>query len=123
MVHKGGEDTAQLREDFEHGTLLDEHTLDTPGVFVNTPGSGLQGLTPHERGSSHEEIDTNVFDHFGELDTAGDALAGYEAEDGDVGLDDQGDMGIDTSAFGDALHGTEGHGDLPTVAQPDGASL
>lgn len=123
MVHKGGEDTAQLREDFEHGTLLDEHTLDTPGVFVNTPGSGLQGLTPHERGSSHEEIDTNVFDHFGELDPAGDALAGYEAEDGDVGLDDQGDMGIDTSAFGDALHGTEGHGDLPTVAQPDGASL
>ncbi|KAI9869881.1 MAG: hypothetical protein M1830_004970, partial [Pleopsidium flavum] len=128
MVHKGGEDTAQLREDFEHGTLLEEQVLaqqsiGTPGVFVNTPASDLQGLTPHEQGSGHEELDTNDFGDFGELDTAGDALSGYEAPDGEVGLDDQGELGIDTSAFGDALHGTEGHGDLPNVAHPDEASL
>lgn len=129
MVHKGGEDTAQLGGGLEQGTSVEEHTLgqqniDTPGVFVNTPGSGLQGFTPQERGSGHEDLITTDFGQFGELDSAGDALAGYEGqdEDGDVGLDEHGDLGIDTSAFGDALHGTVGHGDLPTATRPDEGS-
>lgn len=55
--------------------------------------------------------DNNDFSSLGDLDTAGDALAGYDppSVDGAGGL---GDLGIDLedSAFGDAFHGVEQSG-------------
>ena len=128
LVDESGEATTQLQDDFGHNTEFDEQNLaqqniHTPGVFVSTPGSGLQGLTPQERGSSHGELDTNDFRQFGELDTAGETLVDFGAEDGDAGLDVHGDLGIDTSAFGDALHGTEGQDDLPATQHADDAAF
>ena len=128
LVDKSGDDTAPLRDDYEHTTNLDEQShvqqsINTPGVFVTTPGSGLQGLTPVEQGSGQEELHTSDFGQFGELDTAGEALTGYGGQDGNVELEDHGDLGIDTSAFGDALHGTEGHEDVPASRGTEDASF
>jgi hypothetical protein len=72
---------------------------------VNTPGLPDFHTSP------------NDFADLGDLDTAGDALASYEAlgegEMGDLGdLEEMGmDMGgeMDDSAFGDAFHGVEQH--------------
>lgn len=93
---------------FTHDSTMDQ-SMDTPGVFINTPGSGLQGLTPVAPGNVNEDYNASVFNEtvdFSNLDSAGDALAGY-GEQGDMGLDDHGDLGLDTSAFGEAFHGTE----------------
>ena len=93
---------------FTHDTGMD-HSMDTPGVFINTPGSGLQGLTPAAAGNVNEDYNASVFNDtvdFSALDSAGDALAGY-GEQSDMGLDEHGDLGLDTSAFGEAFHGTE----------------
>ena len=94
---------------FSHDTGMVQ-SMDTPGVFVNTPGSGLQGLTPAARSNANEDYNANDFDEtvdFSNLDTAGDALAGYGEENEDIGLDEHGDIDLDTSAFGEAFHGTE----------------
>lgn len=128
LVDKSEEATAQLPDDYGHSTEFDEQnmahpSIHTPGVFVSTPGSGLQGLTPQERGSSHGELETHDFGHFGELNAAGETITGYEVQGGDEELDVNGDLGIDTSAFGDALHGTEGNDDLPATHQADDASF
>ena len=56
-------------------------------------------------------FDTTTFDdsvHFGNLDTAGEALAGYEPGDVDLSLGEHGDMGLEDSAFGDAYHADTG---------------
>jgi hypothetical protein len=66
----------------------------------------------------------NDFADLADLDTAGDALAGY-GEDlggaggdlGDLGMDM--DVGMDDSAFGEAFHGVEPRGD----DNEDGAGL
>lgn len=100
---------------FTHDTGMDQ-SMDTPGVFINTPGSGLQGLTPAAPSNMNEDFNASVFHEtvdFGNLDTAGDALAGY-GEHSDLGLDEHGDLGLDTSAFGEAFHGTE-----PNVGRED----
>lgn len=100
---------------FTHDTAVDQ-SMDTPGVFINTPGSGLQGLTPAAPGNVNEDYNASVFNEtvdFSNLDTAGDALAGY-GEQVDMGLDEHGDLGLDTSAFGEAFHGTE-----PNVGRED----
>lgn len=128
LVDKSEEATTQLPDDYGHSNEFDEQnmaqqSIHTPGVFVSTPGSGLQGLTPQEQGSSHGELDTSDFRHFGELDPAGETLTGYEAQEGNAELDVHGDLDIDTSAFGDALHGTEGHDDLPATQHADDASF
>ncbi len=134
LVDKSGEATALLQDDYGHSTEFDEQTIahqsiHTPGAFVSTPGSGLQSLTPQERGSSHGDgeldNDNNDFRHFGELDTAGETLTAYEVPGGEGEMEAHGDLGIDTSAFGDALHGTEGNDDLPaaTTHHADDASF
>ncbi|KAA6413438.1 MAG: hypothetical protein FRX48_03184 [Lasallia pustulata] len=100
---------------FTHDTGMDQ-SMDTPGVFINTPGSGLQGLTPATAGNVSEDYNASVFNDtvdFSALDSAGDALAGY-GEQSDMGLDEHGDLGLDTSAFGEAFHGTE-----PSVGRED----
>ena len=123
MVNREGDQDsmAQATEEtfdagaFTHDTGMDQ-SMDTPGVFINTPGSGLQGLTPAAPGTVNEDYNASVFNEtvdFSSLDTAGDALAGY-GEQSDMGLDEHGDLGLDTSAFGEAFHGTE-----PNVGRED----
>lgn len=60
-------------------------------------------------------FDQNDFSSLGDLDTAGDALAGYDAPalDGSAGELGEGldlNMDMDDSAFGDAFHGVETSG-------------
>jgi flagellar motor switch/type III secretory pathway protein FliN len=57
--------------------------------------------------------DPTDFSSLEDLDTAGEALAGYGGGGGaEGGIGDELDLGlIDDSAFGEAFHGVEGHGD------------
>ncbi|KAI9761679.1 MAG: hypothetical protein M4579_000913 [Chaenotheca gracillima] len=103
-------------------------SADTPGLgaFTNTPSSGIQGFTPsantadnppdapvpapaslpgQDNTGTPDVLDASAFGDFGvNLDTAGDALAGYGQEEGGEDLPD---LGLDDSAFGDAFHGTD----------------
>ncbi|KAI9843839.1 MAG: hypothetical protein M1837_006100 [Sclerophora amabilis] len=86
-------------------------STETPGAFINTPGDEIQALTTSETAVATEQdttggLDPSQFDDFGNLDTAGDALAGF-GEGGDLSLDDHTGLDLDDSAFGDAFHGTE----------------
>ncbi|KAK3362705.1 hypothetical protein B0T25DRAFT_575412 [Lasiosphaeria hispida] len=56
--------------------------------------------------------DNNDFSSLGDLDTAGDALAGYDppSVDDTAGLGDDLNMDMEDSAFGDAFHGVEQSG-------------
>jgi hypothetical protein len=71
-----------------------------PGSTAATPGGGLGNF----------EGDNNDFSSLGDLDTAGDALAGYDppsidATGGDLGGDVGLDLHMEDSAFGEAFHG------------------
>ncbi|KAL7788211.1 hypothetical protein V8C37DRAFT_411777 [Trichoderma ceciliae] len=69
--------------------------------------------TPAATEGGSVSFDQNDFSSLGDLDTAGDALAGYDAPelDGSTGgLDDGGldlQMDMEDSAFGDAFHGVD----------------
>lgn len=86
----------------------------TPG-FANTPGSGIQGLTPVEgdsgaQGGEDSGIDAGNFEiegNFENIDTAGEAMDSYGAGDEDLDLGD-----LDNSAFGEAFHPAD-HGEQP----------
>ncbi|KAL4810868.1 hypothetical protein BDV18DRAFT_128141 [Aspergillus unguis] len=74
-------------------------------VMVNdkkddTPGSGLQGLTPGNTGTDHG-LDGANFD-FTNMDSAGDALAAYTEQNDGLDLPD-----LENSAFGDAFHASD----------------
>lgn len=74
-------------------------TSSKPGSAAATPGGGL--------GSFEGD---NDFSSLGDLDTAGEALAGYDppsidATGGDIGGDGGLDLDMEDSAFGDAFHG------------------
>lgn len=72
--------------------------------------------TPADGGSAFE----NDFSSLGDLDTAGDALANYEAPSGaDLGDGLDLNMDMDDSAFGDAFHGVSQSG-TPADGNPDG---
>ncbi|PKS06495.1 hypothetical protein jhhlp_007243 [Lomentospora prolificans] len=73
--------------------------------------------TPADGGSATFE---NDFSSLGDLDTAGDALANYEAPSGtDLGDGLDLNMDMDDSAFGDAFHGVSQSG-TPADGNPDG---
>ncbi|CAI4216342.1 unnamed protein product [Parascedosporium putredinis] len=75
-----------------------------------------QAGTPVDGGSAFE----NDFSSLGDLDTAGDALANYEAPSGaDLGDGLDLNMDMDDSAFGDAFHGVSQSG-TPADGNPDG---
>jgi hypothetical protein len=97
--------------------------LDMPGPATSTPSApAVADPSPLPTTSSNQtplpEFHTspNDFSDLADLDTAGDALAGY-GEDlggasgdlGDLGMDM--DVGMDDSAFGEAFHGVEHRGD------------
>jgi Fungal domain of unknown function (DUF1750) len=105
-----------------------ENTDNTPGIFGDTPGGGLHGLTPADHGytpTSHEHLhdhlnvsadtpdleqDPHVSsfpaeDDFGNIDSIGDELEGYADQNQELDLAD-----LDNSAFGDAFHASDGEG-------------
>ncbi|KAK5990934.1 SWI/SNF and RSC complexes subunit ssr4-like protein [Cladobotryum mycophilum] len=68
--------------------------------------------TPAVTDGGSISFDQNDFSSLGDLDTAGDALAGYDASDLDGGADGLGDgldlqMDMEDTAFGDAFHGVD----------------
>ena len=73
------------------------------------------GATPGMEGGGSVMSDQNDFSSLGDLDTAGDALAGYDAPalDGSAGELGEGldlNMDMEDSAFGDAFHGVDASG-------------
>lgn len=66
-------------------------------------------------GGGSASFDQNEFSSLGDLDTAGDAMAGYDAPDLDGSAGGLGDgldlqMDMEDSAFGDAFHGVDSSG-------------
>ncbi|KEY68463.1 hypothetical protein S7711_01235 [Stachybotrys chartarum IBT 7711] len=71
--------------------------------------------TPAVTDGGSVTFDQNDFSSLGDLDTAGDALSGYDAPALDGGAEELGDgldlnMDMEDSAFGDAFHGVESSG-------------
>lgn len=67
-------------------------------------------LTSDVTGNAAEDFPVNAFSEtmdFANLDTAGEALSGYDAENVSMGLDEHGDLGLDDSAFGEAFHAAQ----------------
>jgi hypothetical protein len=61
----------------------------------------------------------NDFADLGDLDTAGEALAGYEDMGGSGELDLDMDVGMDDSAFGEAFHGVESRMEGEDSGEPE----
>jgi hypothetical protein len=77
-----------------------------PSSTNNQPTSNAGGMpSSNIEADAGSMFDTADFGSFGNLDSAGDALADYGHDD-NLGLDL-----VDDSAFGDAFHGTEMHHD------------
>ncbi|PWY78221.1 DUF1750-domain-containing protein [Aspergillus heteromorphus CBS 117.55] len=71
-----------------------------PGI--DTPGSGIHGLTPGNGGGVGDSaLDGANFD-FTNMDSAGDALAAYTEQNDGLDLPD-----LENSAFGDAFHASD----------------
>ena len=79
-------------------------TVSAPAVPTVSPHPTITtGSTPLANFSTSP----NDFADLGDLDTAGEALAGYEEMGGSGDLDLDMDVGMDDSAFGEAFHGVE----------------
>ncbi|PHH92271.1 hypothetical protein CDD83_8196 [Cordyceps sp. RAO-2017] len=81
----------------------------TAGASAAKPSSAAATPAVTDGGSA---FDQNDFSSLGDLDTAGDALAGYDAPDLDGAAGELGDgldlqMDMEDSAFGDAFHGVD----------------
>ncbi|KAL8841952.1 MAG: hypothetical protein Q9170_000732 [Blastenia crenularia] len=77
----------------------------TPGEHVGTVVEDPTDLTPAAEDELGPEFVANDFAEgvdFGNLDTAGEALSGYGAEES-MGIDDTVDLGLDDTAFGEAF--------------------
>ena len=90
-----------------------------PGSDNNTPKPAVApAKVPSAAGTpgiTDNNFDQNDFSSLGDLDTAGDALAGFDAPalDGDAGELGEGldlQMDMEDSAFGDAFHGVDASG-------------
>ncbi|PGH33393.1 hypothetical protein GX50_03780 [[Emmonsia] crescens] len=82
-------------------------TTTTTTTGIDTPASGIQGLTPAANNDLGESstLETSNFDDatgFGNIDSAGDALAAYSEQNDELGMGD-----LDNSAFGEAFHVSE----------------
>ena len=90
--------------------------VEQSGDNLNTPGDVHPNLTPNPP-ETNADFNANDFTDtisFSNLDTVGDALAGYGEENADLGLDGHGELGIDDSAFGEAFHATQSSPGPPT---------
>jgi hypothetical protein len=104
---------------------------DTPAAAGNAAGASSSGNTPKPNTAAPSNkvpsaagtpgiagdggFDQNDFSSLGDLDTAGDALAGFDAPglDGSAGELGEGldlQMDMEDSAFGDAFHGVDTSG-------------
>lgn len=90
------------------------------GAAITAPKAPSAAPTPAATDGGSVTFDQNDFSSLGDLDTAGDALAGYDAPalDGSAGelgegLDDL-QMDMEDSAFGAAFHGV----DAPSASTP-----
>ena len=110
MVNKDGASTPQNEELPNLDNLVDETAME--GVdsavdhMMDTAGDALQDFTPDVHDTTASDFATNDFSEtvdFSNLDTAGDALAGYGEANDDMGLDEQENLGLEDSAFGDAF--------------------
>lgn len=112
---EGEEVPAEVEEELNeintpHDQSAMQQSNDTPGAFMNTPGSGLQGLTPAEPTEPTTDTaaleESHHFDDAGDfsnIDSAGDALAAYgDEQNEELSLD-----GLDNSAFGEAFHASD----------------
>ncbi|KAI9673899.1 MAG: hypothetical protein M1817_002105 [Caeruleum heppii] len=101
MVAKSGHDGVGELPNVPTSTVgAEEKSTQATSAMADAGGSALEpadGL-----------LDPTQFGEFGNLDSAGDALQSYGGQ-GELSLDDSIGLDLDTSAFGDALHGTEGH--------------
>ncbi|KAL8800821.1 MAG: hypothetical protein Q9223_007186 [Gallowayella weberi] len=87
--------------------------LGTPGEHIGTTGGDLADFTTGGEGELSTDFNADEFTagvDFGNLDTAGEALSGYGAEES-MGIDDPADLGLDDTAFGDAFHAASGRDD------------
>lgn len=84
--------------------------IDTPAADDNAAGDDMQTFGQDVADDTAGNFEVTGFDEgidFGDLDTAGDDLAGYSGEMENTGLGEQGDMGPEDTAFGDAFPDTE----------------
>ena len=96
-----------------NGTAIEEADLDKLSAGLPDFNDDVQGISAE--GFDGAEFDDTI--DFGNLDTAGDALAGYEDHGGGVDNDEQMGLVLEDSAFGDAFHNTE------PVADGDSANV
>lgn len=74
---------------------------------LDTPGDTLQGFTSNAQVVPEEDFGATEFGDsidFGNLDTAGEALSSYGADSQNLGLDEQGGLGLEESAFADGFN-------------------
>ncbi|MCJ1473387.1 hypothetical protein MMC13_002038 [Lambiella insularis] len=117
IVNKqGGEDVDTTALDEAH-RLTNPDATNVRQTELDSLAGDLPEFSTDVHGLSNEGFDSTEFDDtvdFGNLDTAGDALAAYGEPDGTVGNDDQ--LGLlEDSAFGDAFHHTD-----PTAGGEEG---
>lgn len=112
VVNREGEDIKDgTNEELpELDTFVNDPAMDssasTPGENLGTTADGLVDFSATAEGELDTDFATNDFGEgvdFGSLDTAGEALAGYGDEE-NANMDDNGDLGLDGSAFDDAFH-------------------
>lgn len=112
MVNKESDTTPENEDlsvlnDFTNDSAMDSTAAVTDDV-LNTAGDALQSFTPSAGNPPSADFATNndfteTVD-FGNLDTAGEALSGYGEEHGTtMGLDEDANLGLEDSAFGDAF--------------------
>ncbi|KAL8675051.1 MAG: hypothetical protein Q9168_000534 [Polycauliona sp. 1 TL-2023] len=116
MVSKGGKDDGQDAAN-EELPDLDAFTNDpamvsnigTPAENMGSVAEDLNNFSARAEGELGTEFNANDFGDgvdFSNLDTAGEALSGYGVEE-NMSMDD-GDLGLNDTAFGDAFHAEVG---------------
>ncbi|KAL8999227.1 MAG: hypothetical protein Q9169_001892 [Polycauliona sp. 2 TL-2023] len=116
MVSKGGDNDGQNAPN-EDLPDLDVFTNDpamvsnigTPAENMGNVAEDLHNFSAEAEGELGTEFNANDFGDgvdFGNLDTAGEALSGYGVDE-NMSMDD-GDLGLNDTAFGDAFHAEVG---------------
>ena len=110
MVNKDGESTPQHAEMPGFDSLVNDSAMEGNDLAadetLNTAGDAFQGFTPDAQDTAAADFATNDFSEavdFSNLDTAGEALSGYGEANDSMGLDENGNLGLEDSAFGDAF--------------------
>ncbi|RDA86627.1 hypothetical protein CP532_1042 [Ophiocordyceps camponoti-leonardi (nom. inval.)] len=120
VVPKSGETVdGQAAQGEATGEATSEASKPTSAPTAKPAGSSAATPAVTEGGSA--TFDQNDFSSLGDLDTAGDALSGFDAPDMDGGAGELGEgldlqMDMEDSAFGEAFHGaadTSGEGAAP----------